>query len=167
MLKRGEFTEIAARAMKVESPTNLLFSFENMALRDGIRSPEGARAFAEGLDDFLHGAGKLERKFERWCETVARLPKKQSRVLTHPVVTIFGFIAQPETHIYLKPNITRRAAREYEFDFQYNSKPTWETYASLLGFAELIMRDLKDLKPRDMIDVQSFIWVQGSDEYKE
>lgn len=167
LLKKGEFTEIAARAMKVESPTNLLFSFENMALRDAIRSPEGARTFAEGLDDFLHGAGKLERKFERWCETVARLPKKQSRVLTHPVITIFGFVAQPKAHIYLKPNVTRRAAREYEFNFQYKSKPSWETYASLLEFAELIKHDLKDLKPRDMVDIQSFIWVQGSSEYDE
>jgi len=24
-----------------------------------------------------------------------------------------------------------------------------------------------DLKPRDMIDLQSFIWVQGSDEYPD
>jgi hypothetical protein len=28
-------------------------------------------------------------------------------------------------------------------------------------------RDLRDLKPRDMIDIQSFTWVQGSDEYEE
>jgi hypothetical protein len=38
-------------------------------------------------------------------------------------------------------------------------------YASLLEFAELIRRDLRDLRPRDMIDIQSFIWVQGSVEY--
>ena len=29
------------------------------------------------------------------------------------------------------------------------------------------MGDLRDLRPRDMIDIQSFIWVQGSDEYVE
>jgi hypothetical protein len=165
LLKKGEFAEIAARAVKIESPTNLLFSFEKMALRDAVKSEEGAKIFAEGLDDFLHGAGKPERKFERWCEAVASLPKKQSRVLTHPVVTVFGFLAQPETHIFLKPNVTRRAAREYGFDFQYKSKPSWETYASLLEFAELIKHDLAGLKPQDMIDVQSFIWVQGSSEY--
>ncbi len=147
LLKKGEFAEIAARAVKIESPTNLLFSFEKMALRDAAKSEEGAKIFAEGLDDFLHGAGKPERKFERWCEAVASLPKKQSRVLTHPVVTVFGFLAQPETHIFLKPNVTRRAAREYGFDFQYKSKPSWETYASLLEFAELIKHDLAGLKP--------------------
>ena len=30
-----------------------------------------------------------------------------------------------------------------------------------------VQRDVRDLRPRDMIDIQSFIWVQGSDEYEE
>ncbi len=82
-------------------------------------------------------------------------------------MTIFGFIAQPETHFFLKPNVTRTATREYGFDFFYKSRPSWETYASLLKFADIVRDDLQDLKPRDMIDIQSFIWVQGSDEYPE
>jgi hypothetical protein len=81
-------------------------------------------------------------------------------------VSVFGFIAQPDRHIFLKPNVTKIAAQKYGFDFRYESKPNWETYASLLEFAETIRRDLRDLKPRDMIDLQSFIWVQGSDEYR-
>jgi hypothetical protein len=82
-------------------------------------------------------------------------------------VTVFGFIAQPEKHIFLKPKVTQAAAREYGFDFQYQSKPSWETYSGLLEFAGQIKSDLKDLKPQDMIDIQSFIWVQGSSEYEE
>lgn len=167
LLEKREFSEIASRAVKIESPTNLIFSFEKLALRDAVRSTEGARIFAESLDDFLHGAGKPKQKFERWLEAVGRLPKKQSRVLTHPIVTVFGFIAQPNKHIFLKPKVTQAAARAYGFDFQYQSKLSWETYASLLEFAETIRRDLADLKPRDMIDVQSFVWVQGSSEYDE
>jgi len=31
--------------------------------------------------------------------------------------------------------------------------------------AAIVRRDLRDLRPRDMIDIQSFLWVQGSDEY--
>ena len=34
-------------------------------------------------------------------------------------------------------------------------------------FAETICRDNRDLHPRDMIDLQSFIWVQGSVEYPD
>jgi hypothetical protein len=167
LLKQREFAEIAARAVRIESRTNLLFSFEKMALRDAVKTPAGARLFAEGLFEFLHGGGTLERKFNRWVETVAELPRKQTRVLTWPLVTVFGFIAQPDKHIFLKPNVTRVAAREYGFEFDYKSRPSWETYAHLFEFAATVGRDLRDMGPRDMIDIQSFMWVQGSDEYEE
>ena len=166
LLKKGEFLEIAARAVKIESPTNLLFSFEKMALRDGVRTETGARIFAEGLFAFLYAAGKPENKFEKWREAIAQLPKKQSRVLTYPVLTVFPFLAVPEKHIFLKPMVSRRAAAAYGFDLHYESKVTWETYESFLKFAALVRSDLADLKPLNLIDVQSFIWVNGSDEYK-
>ena len=165
LLEKKKFDEIAANAVRIESRTNLLFSFEKMALRDAVRT--GARDFANGLFEFLHGRGSERARFERWVEAVESLPRRQSRVLTWPLVTVFGFIAQPEKHIFLKPNVTRIAAREYEFEFRYRSRPNWDTYTSLLEFAELIRSDQKDLRPRDMIDLQSFMWVQGSDEYEE
>jgi hypothetical protein len=169
LLSAGAFAEIAARAVRVEqrSRHSMIFSFEKMALRDAIKSDEGARLFAEGLYEFLHGAGSAARKFERWVETVDALPRKQTRVLTWPLVTVFGFIAQPDRHIFLKPNVTRIAARAYGFDFQYKSRPSWDTYANFLQFADTIRRDQSDLKPRDMIDLQSFMWVLGSDEYRD
>ena len=49
--------------------------------------------------------------------------------------------------------------------FGDRSRPGWYTYARMIEFAEVIRRDQRDLKPRDMIDLQSFIRVQGSDEY--
>ena len=168
LLAAGEFAEIAARAVRTEqrSRHSMIFSFEKMALRDAIKSRSGARRFSEGLFDFLHGGGPLEQRFGRWVETVGALPRRQTRVLTWPLVTVFGFIAQPDIHVFLKPNTTREAARQYGFDFRYASRPSWETYASLLDFAATLRRDLRDLRPRDMIDLQSFMWVQGSDEYR-
>lgn len=167
LLDKGEYSEVAARAVRTEqrSRHSMIFSFEKMALRDAVKSTGGARMFATGLYDFLHGSGSDEARFSKWCETVAGLPRKQTRVLTWPLVTVFSFIAQPDRHIFLKPMVTKIAAEKYGFDFHYQSKPNWETYASLLKFAEAIRHDVRDLKPRDMIDLQSFIWVQGSDEY--
>ena len=169
LLRGGEFAEVAARAVRVEQRSlhSMLFSFEKMALRDAVRDPVGARTFAEGLYEYLHGAGGLERRFEGWVAAVDSLPRRQTRVLTWPLVTVFGFIAQPETHFFLKPNVTRAAAREYGYDLRYQSRPTWDVYAGLLEFAETVGRDQRDLRPRDMIDIQSFLWVQGSDEYEE
>ena len=165
LIRAGRFEDIARVAVQIESRTNLLFSFEKMALRDAVRMPGGAETFARGLYEFLYGRGNVQTRFERWCDAVASLPRRQTRVLTWPLLTVFGFIARPDEHIFLKPNVTRIAAREYEFDFDYRSKPNWQTYESLLGFAEQVRRDNADLRPRDMMDLQSFIWVQGSDEY--
>jgi len=167
LIRENNFTEIARRAVTIESRTNLLFSFEKMALRDAVKTEGGARTFAEGLYEFLYGRGRDRDKFERWCEVVASLPRRQTRVLTWPLVSIFGFIALPDIHVFLKPMVTRTAAGEYGFEFDYRSRPNWATYSSLLDFARTIRADVSDLRPRDMIDIQSFIWVQGSDEYEE
>ena len=37
----------------------------------------------------------------------------------------------------------------------------------LLDLVQWVRRDLSDLRPRDMIDLQSFLWVQASDEYPD
>lgn len=165
LLKGGEHLAIARLATGIESRTNLLFSFEKMALRDAVKSEAGAVVFSEGLWDFLYGHGTDQARFERWLACVGSLPRRQTRVLTWPVVTVVGFIAQPDRHVFLKPNVTRAAAKAYGFEFDYASRPNWGTYQSLLAFAERVRREQRELRPRDMVDLQSFIWVQGSDEY--
>src|ERR1051325_4227019 len=124
LLRAGEFSEIAARAVRVEQKTrySMLFSFEKMALRDALKTEEGARTFAEGLYELLHGGASVGRRFESWVEAVERLPRRQTRVLTWPMVTVWGFLAQPDTHIFLKPTTTRAAARKYGFDLRYKSR---------------------------------------------
>lgn len=169
LLARGEYRQIADVAVRIESRTNLLFSFEKMALRDSLRTPAGARLFSHELYNFLHGRGTAQRKFEDWLQAVADLPQRQARVLTWPVVTVFGFIARPDRHLFLKPRVTRKAARAYGFDLPYKPEPSWQVYQGLQTFGAIIRRDLDrrpNFKARDMIDVQSFIWVQGSEEYE-
>jgi len=165
LIRAGQFDEVARRAVGIEARTNLLFSFEKMAVRDALRTSAGARNFAKGLLDLVDGRAALSNRFDRWIATLGKLPRRQTRVLTWPVATVFGFLARPDEQIFFKPNVTRRAAQAYGYDFSYASRPNWHTYASLLAFASKLRRDLSDLKPRDMIDLQSFIWVQGSDEY--
>jgi hypothetical protein len=169
LLRAGRHEEIAARAVRIEQRSlySMLFSFEKMALRDAVRSTRGAHAFAEGLFEFLHGEGDLQARFEAWVNVIASLPRKQTRVLTWPLVTVFGFIAQPDQHMFMKPNTMRAAARAYGFELEYRSRPNWHTYTRLLTLAAHVHSDQRDLGPRDMIDSQSFLWVQGSSEYEE
>ena len=164
LLRQGRYEEIAMRALRIEGRTNLIFSFEKMALRDGVKG-KGAEVFAKALYAFLYGRGAPERRFEAWVAALAALPRKQTRVLTWPVATVFGFLAQPDQHLFIKPNVMRRAAKEMGLDFDYVSRPNWQTYQSALELARALKRELRDLRPKDMIDIQSFLWVQGSDEY--
>ncbi|MEZ0307988.1 MAG: hypothetical protein ACAH21_08680, partial [Ramlibacter sp.] len=131
LLARGEFRQIADIAIRIESRTSLLFSFEKMALRDALKSPAGARLFATELYAFLWSRGSPHRKFDDWLQALADLPCKQGRVLTWPVATVFGFLARPDRHLLLKPMVTRKAARAYGFDFHYEAQPSWEVYRSL------------------------------------
>jgi len=87
LLRVGWHDEIAARAVRIEQRSlySMLFSFEKMALRDAVKSASGAQAFAEGLFAFLHGTGELQQRFEAWVGAVAKLPRRQTRVLTWPL----------------------------------------------------------------------------------
>lgn len=167
LLDRKAYAQIASLAVGIESPTHLLFSFEKMAIRDAVRSAAGSRAFALGLHDFLSGPEDDADTFDRWCRVVEALPRKQSRVFTWPVVTVFGFLARPDRHFFFKPRVTTTAAERYGIDLPYEARPSSNTYGPLLRFARRVRQDLKDLRPRDLIDIQSFLWVQGSDEYPE
>lgn len=167
LLKKQQYDEIAARALRVESSTKppFLFSFEKMALRDALRDKQGAKEFALGLNTLLYGDETLKERFIQWIVSVSQLPRKQSRVLSWPVLTYFPFIAQPTKHMILKPTAMKVAAGELEFDLEYSSKPNYTTYKNLLDLAELVQQGISDLKPRNFHDVQTFLWVIGSDEY--
>jgi hypothetical protein len=165
LIRRGKYKEAARRAVSIESGRSFLFSFEKIALRDAVRTAAAAEHFARGLYVWLYGSGAPASRFAEWCEMIDSLPRRQTRVLSWPVVTVFGFIAHPSTQMFIKPNAVRAAARALGFAFPYASRPNWETYSSVLRFAQAVQKGLAGLKPRDMIDIQSFLWVQGSDEY--
>jgi len=63
--------------------------------------------------------------------------------------------------------VTREAARRYGYELPYSSRPTWSRYSDLLKFVDHVRSDIRDLRPRDMIDMQSFLWIQGSEEYPD
>jgi hypothetical protein len=167
LIENRQFGEAAHLASSIESRTNLLFSFEKMALRDAIRSPASAQAFACALFDFLHGGKPPEIRFASWIAALEALPRRQTRVLTWPLATVFGFIAQPRKHFFFKPNVTREALQRCGMPFNYASRPSWPVYKALLDAVQNVRSEIASMRPRDMIDMQSFLWVQGSDEYSD
>ena len=82
------------------------------------------------------------------------------------MANVFGCLAQPSRHIFYKPRVTQAAALRYGFELHYTSRRDWPAYQPLLAFAVQVRRDTPHLGPRDLIDIQSFIWIQGSEEYE-
>jgi hypothetical protein len=69
--------------------------------------------------------------------------------------------------MYLKPEATKDFAERVGHRFAKDYKATLDlkVYESLLDLVDKTAAELAELKPRDRIDVQSFIWVVG--DYRE
>src|ERR1700681_122646 len=138
-----------------------------MALRHPVKPLAGAGLFAHGLYDFLHGTGEMEQRFTRWCEVgggASPAPDAGSDLAGRYRLR---FHCRTGDSHFLKPTVTLRAAEALGLPFDYRSRPNWEAYAELLRLSRAVRKDLRDLHPRDVIDIQSFLWVQASDEYPD
>jgi hypothetical protein len=83
------------------------------------------------------------------------------------VATYLPFLWQPEKHMFLKPEVTKDFAARvgHRFATDYKARLDFAVYESLVDLVSKTASELAELKPRDRIDVQSFIWVVG--DYKE
>ncbi len=155
LLKDGNHAEICERARRVESATNLLASFEKIQFNDALKKPDNQKIFAEQLADNLYGQAEEKVRFENLASVLDRL-----QIAKWPVVTYFGYVRFPEDRIFIKPEVTRNAASVCGWEISYKPDLNWTTYIGVRGMFEHIRTSLvaAGLSPRDMIDVQSFIW---------
>lgn len=139
--------------------TNLLSPFEKTRLQDVLRGP-AADPFIRAAARFTLGEGK-----QALLEMEHVLKPYDSAKWT--VVTYLPFLWRPEEHMFLKPEVTKDFAARvgHRFASDYEPRLNITAYESLLDLVSKTETELADMKPRDRIDVQSFIWVVG--DYKE
>ena len=79
------------------------------------------------------------------------------------VVTYLPFLWKPDTRMFLKPEVTKLFADRvgHEFALRYRADLDIEVYRCLLDLVACTRRAIKELQPRDNIDLQSFVWVVG------
>lgn len=145
--------------LRCERSVNLLALYEKAAFTDAMKEDEPAFRFLASLCKLLEADEINETAFAPYAEAVCNLPADRGRVASWPVATIIPFLAQPDRHLFLKPTVTEKAADALGFHLNYRSRPNWLTYSRLLEMGRIYREKLKPLKPRDMIDVQSFFWV--------
>lgn len=148
-----DYEEVCRRALRASNSTNLIFPNEKMALKDGLYSLKAQRNFAIALYALLHGDAAFEERFKPFADVLLSIGSAKWTVATY-----FPFIVSPDRHIFIKPTITQKAAELSAFEINYRAELNWPTYRSVMAFANYLRDAIKDLKPRDMIDVQSFMW---------
>lgn len=159
LLERREYREIHDRAKRVVNKTNLISPYEKIWFSNGIAAEANQQRFAESLFDLLYGDGELKVRFELFAELLSEIGAAK-----WPIATYFLFITFPQTQMFLKPVVTQDAANVLGQEINYKPEINWLTYSQVLALANRISAELhKDgreiLAPRDMIDVQSFMWI--------
>jgi hypothetical protein len=164
LINTGAIDELKHRLFQIEGHLNLLSPYEKMAIRDGLASDDAATAFYSALFDVIEADNVDADKYQTLITAVAGLPHQEgkARVATWPVLTQFPFIARPDCHMFLKPEVTKSCADRMLFDLNYKADLNWTTYSQLLVLSDALFNLLKPLGAKDYIDVQSFIWVIGA-----
>ncbi|WP_177420275.1 DUF3553 domain-containing protein [endosymbiont of Lamellibrachia barhami] len=153
LLSSGNYEQVCKRSLRVVNKTNLVFPNEKMALKDGLKPAEQQERFANDLYQLLYGNEEMEERFTNFSNTLQEMEAAKWTIISY-----FPFICHPDKHMFLKPMISQHAAAIIRFELNYQPKLNWLTYSCLLKFSQLLSDSIKELEPRDMIDVQSFMW---------
>lgn len=161
LLDNESYSEICEHALKVVDKINLIAPSEKKLLKAALENEDNQELFAKRLYNLIHDDQEIRIRFNRFvsCLNTIGAPK-------WTIQTFFLFAAHPDKYIFLKPTTSRNAAAAFSFDLNYRKELNWDTYATLLSFADYVRKELESvgdsLQPEDMIDVLSFTWSVAS-----
>jgi len=150
--------DVAARARRAFSKSNLTSPFEQMALGNSLKDRKNLPVFASGLYELLYG--RLDVGLQR---LVALL--KPYNAAKWPILTYWPFFRFPDRHAFLKPDIVKVCAYRLGRELDYDPTPNPRSYTSFMELVEYLRDGIRVLRPRDNIDVQTFMYVVGTEGY--
>jgi hypothetical protein len=158
LIEEGCFDAVCDRARHVESTTNLLTKGERKEFHEALELPACQKMFSVALADLLYGTGTEETRFKHFLRTLGIL-----RLRKWPFATLFSFIRYPQQYAFIKPTAIQNAAKALCWRINYKPEPNRKTYDAVLRLYSYVRTNLLEegMVPRDLIDVQSFIWSIG------
>jgi len=162
LLEDNNYTELTERLKKFfVAQVNLLSHFEHVKLKDTLLESEtNQKVFFEALYSLLYD-DDFSESFRNWIIVLSELGHAK-----WTLATIFLYAIYPERYMFVKPETTKVAAEISNFFINYESKPTLDTYKRILSFSSYLRVKIDELKPKDMIDVQSFMWCMNPETIK-
>lgn len=146
-------------AVRAVINSNMLHTVEKTRLHEVLRGPRA--------DDFIRAAARFTLDASKSHLLAMEQALKPHDNAKWTVATYLPYLWRPDTHMFLKPEATKDFAARvgHRFADDYEARLHLPVYESLLDLVAKTERELADMRPRDRIDIQSFIWVVG--DYQE
>lgn len=160
---------LTARLNTTGAPQNLL----SWRYFDFLRKMEDAErtAFASAFADLLLGEGAGAERVGRFTRVMwpawKRIQGGNPYALSRNFPTLFLMMLYPEHDVAVRSDMFGATARELLGDWLLRYAPfDAMQYQAVLDFARAVRRHLEawTWRPRDMIDVHSFLWVATRDD---
>jgi len=165
LLAEGNIDQIRAHVTQIlRASINLIEPrFEKRAFLDSLGNDEAATRYFSQLASLLESLPEdEERAYSAYINACSQLPQMgQTRVFSWPVVTLLPALADPFRFMFVKPRFIKTAQDWIAFDLKYSSKPNWTTYDAVRKMASLYFGKIEALRPTDLMDVYTFIFVVG------
>lgn len=154
-LGTGRETEVLDWAARlVKHPENIFPAvFEKVAFGNGVKAATRVREFAEAFVAWVTPELPNPTAFESFARELEHLGCAK-----WPIMTAYRFLLHPQTDVLIKPANLCNAAEVARFEISYRPSLNWLTYSRTMDFYRHVRQQIADLEPRDMIDVQNFIW---------
>lgn len=154
LLDAKNWVELFDRVKTLVQLTNLIqASFERPQLLDRIREEGAPELFYPALYECLHGCGTASIRLGVFADTLYELGLGKWTYASY-----FVFLNEPDVCMFVKPEGLKKSVAISQYPLEYESRPSAELYEQILAYSNWLKEKLRGLKPRDMIDVQSFIW---------
>ncbi len=155
LLRQGRFDELMASVKTIfRSKTTLPSPQEKVTIAN--IAGEKVEKFIRAFHTFLYGAPPWQERGVQFAETFKQITGEN---ISWPQLTFFPFLLFPEEHLFLKPEAMKKATEIVGYQWDYRYAPDINTYLQFQQLARHLMAELKALDPKDMIDIQSFLWV--------
>lgn len=143
-------------AASVFSKTNLLAANEMIKLGPALKSKDG--------DAIVRAIASFTREPNQKILSELEKLLKPHECAKWTVITYLPYLWRPHDHMYLKPTVTRDYASRvgHYYHDVYEPSLKIKVYKALQDLTIKTTEKVKNLNPRDNIDIQSFIWVVGA-----
>jgi hypothetical protein len=157
LISDKDWKTLAGDLRTLVNKTNMLqATFERPQLIAAFADADKQTTLMPALYDCLHGEGTPSARLGRYSDVL-----QDFNLGKWTFATYFLFLNDPQSCMFIKPESIKRALEISQYPAEYDSAPSATLYGHFLEFAAFLKSRLAEHKPRDMIDIQSFIWIMA------